>query len=210
MCGSLFVVFFKRILQLECHTVTSRLRTSVKFPSHSYRYTVIFPVNRAAPPVRHICHTEFKSRRDAPQLAMSLRHRPTQSSQALPAPLRPRRRAAPHLPPPPPRRYEQTPNPSHTPPSTAPHAMPKKRARAATTIAPAATAAKSATCPATARVRAPVAVIDWRQHESRMQQQQAASARLATTAASSVTSRATAPSPLRAWRREFPCSLQLR
>ena len=163
----------------------SRLRTSVKFPSHPY--TVKFPVNaprhrpdRARARARAhntgcvlyvICVVLFllfslrgfanfcaifpvkfpvkfpvnaprhrpepddvrnQSRRDAPQLAMSPLPEAPQQPAHPPSPLRPRRRAAPALPPPPPRRYEHTPIPSHTPTSTAPHAMPKKRARAAT------------------------------------------------------------------------------
>ena len=193
----------------------SRLRTSVKFPvselqsnSQSTRRAAgaTHLSHRIREPVRHTCHTESESRRDAPQLAMSLRHRPTQSSQALPAPRRPRRRAAPQAPQPTQQRYEHTPHPL---PHTAQHRTSRDadHATAAATIAHAATAAQSATCPATGRLSVPSAAMDLA--AARVASAAAAPARLATTAASSVTSR-DCPKPSQgSGRREFPCLLQL-
>ena len=201
MCGSIFVVFFKRICQIECHSVQTQnfsqipsLRTSVKFPVNA-------PRHRPEPDdVRN------QSRRDAPQLAMSLRHRPTQSSQALPAPRRPRRRAAPQAPQPTQQRYEHTPHPL---PHTAQHRTSRDadHATAAATIAPAATAAQSATCPATGRLSVPSAAMDLA--AARVADAAAAPARLATTGGLGHIS-LDCPKPSQgSERREFPCLLQL-
>ena len=182
----------------------SRLRTSVKFPvselqSNSQSTRRATGRNRTTSGIRAAEH--------APQLAMRLRHIPHRAHKPYQPPLRPRRRAAPHLPPPPPRRYEHTPNPL---PHTAQHRTSRdaektrglrRRSRLLQLRHSRPPVLRLADCPY--RQRRWI----WRQRESRRQQQR----RLGLLQLRRVRSHlATAPSPLRAQGgTSFPYLLQL-